>query len=197
MSAAGDRHPLLLVLSGPSGVGKDAILDELAGRGHDFHRVVTCTTRSPREGERDGVDYHFVSDADFDGLIASGGLLEHAVVYGHRSGVPKRQVLDALAAGRDVYGRTDVQGAASIRRLMPEAMVVFIAPTSLAELEERIRARKSDDEARIQRRLDTARSEMGRQPEFEHVIVNEPGKLEGTVDRLERLLSEERAKARG
>jgi len=197
MSAAGDRHPLLLVLSGPSGVGKDAILDELARRGHDFHRVVTCTTRSPREGERDGVDYHFVSDADFDGLIASGGLLEHAVVYGHRSGVPKRQVLDALAAGRDVYGRTDVQGAASIRRLMPEAMVVFIAPTSLAELEERIRARKSDDEARIQRRLDTARSEMGRQPEFEHVIVNEPGKLEGTVDRLERLLSEERAKARG
>ncbi|HLB23544.1 MAG TPA: guanylate kinase [Dehalococcoidia bacterium] len=197
MSAAGDRHPLLLVLSGPSGVGKDAILDELARRGHDFHRVVTCTTRPPREGERDGVDYHFVSDADFDGLIASGGLLEHAVVYGHRSGVPKRQVLDALAAGRDVYGRTDVQGAASIRRLMPEAMVVFIAPTSLAELEERIRARKSDDEARIQRRLDTARSEMGRQPEFEHVIVNEPGKLEGTVDRLERLLSEERAKARG
>ena len=197
MSAAGDRHPLLLVLSGPSGVGKDAILDELARRGHDFHRVVTCTTRPPREGERDGIDYHFVSDADFDGLIASGGLLEHAVVYGHRSGVPKRQVLDALAAGRDVYGRTDVQGAASIRRLMPEAMVVFIAPTSLAELEERIRARKSDDEARIQRRLDTARSEMGRQPEFEHVIVNEPGKLEGTVDRLERLLSEERAKARG
>ena len=197
MSAAGDRHPLLVVLSGPSGVGKDAILDELARRGHDFHRVVTCTTRPPREGERAGVDYHFVSDADFDGLIASGGLLEHAVVYGHRSGVPKRQVLDALAAGRDVYGRTDVQGAASIRRLMPEAMVVFIAPTSLAELEERIRARKSDDEARIQRRLDTARSEMGRQPEFEHVIVNEPGKLEGTVDRLERLLSEERAKARG
>jgi guanylate kinase len=176
--------PLLVVLSGPSGAGKDAVLDELARRGHEFHRVVTCTTRPPRDNERDGVDYFFVSDAEFDQLIETGGLLEHAVVYGHRSGVPKQQVLDALARGTDVYARTDVQGAASIKRLMPDAVLVFIAPSSLGELEMRIRARKSDDEANIARRLATARDEMARQHEFDHIIVNAPGRLADTVDRL-------------
>jgi len=186
------HRPLLVVLSGPSGVGKDSILDELKSRGHSFHRVVTCTTRPPREGERDGVDYFFVTDADFDNLIATGGLLEHAVVYGHRSGVPKQQVLDALADGLDVYVRTDVEGAATIKRLIPDAVLVFIAPSSLGELEERVRARGSDDEARIQRRLDTAKSEMTRQGEFEQVIVNQPGKLAHTVDRLEAVLARAR-----
>jgi guanylate kinase len=189
----GDRVPLLVVLSGPSGVGKDSILDELRRRGHDFHRVITCTTRPPREGERDGVDYYFVSEAAFDRLIATGGLLEHAVVYGHRSGVPKQQVLDALDRGLDVYVRTDVQGAATIKRLMPGAVLVFIAPTSLQELEERIRARGSDDEARIRRRLDTAKAEMARQGEFEHVVVNQPGRLDAAVDRVEAILAAERA----
>ena len=96
------RNPLLVVLSGPSGVGKDAVLDELARRGHRFHRVITCTTRPPRDGERAGVDYYFVSDAELDNLIASGGLLEHAVVYGHRSGVPRKQVAEKLRESLDV-----------------------------------------------------------------------------------------------
>lgn len=190
------QAPLFVVLSGPSGAGKDAVLDELARRGHRFHRVVTCTTRPPRDSERDGIDYFFVTDAEFDRLIATGGLLEHAVVYGHRSGVPKQQVLDRLAEGLDVYVRTDVQGAASIKQLMPEAVLVFIAPASLGELEERIRARKSDDEVRIQRRLHTAREEMARKGEFEHVIVNEPGRLDATADRLLEVLSAERSKRR-
>ncbi len=186
-------RPLLVVLSGPSGAGKDAVLDELARRGQAFHRVVTCTTRPPRANERHGIDYYFVTDAEFDALIKSGGLLEHAVVYGHRSGVPKQQVLDELAAGVDVYVRTDVQGAASIKALMPEAVRVFIAPSSVDEIEERIRARGSDDEQRIQRRLATARSEMARRGEFEYVIVNEAGKLDATVDRLIEMLDAERA----
>ena len=188
-----ERHPLLVVLSGPSGVGKDAILDELAKRGYDFHRVITCTTRPPREGEQHSVHYFFVTDADFDALIEDGGLLEHAVVYGHRSGVPKQQVLDAMAAGRDVVVRTDVQGAASIKALMPDAVLVFVAPMSLSEIEERIRARGSDDEDRIQRRLQTAASEMRRQADFEHVIVNAPGELSASVDRLEAILRAARA----
>jgi guanylate kinase len=198
-SPRGERAPtpLLVVLSGPSGAGKDAVLDELARRGHAFHRVVTCTTRPPRDNERDGVDYHFVSDAEFDALIAGNGLLEHAVVYGHRSGVPRQQVVDKLAAGVDVYVRTDVQGAASIKRLAPEAVLVFISPSSLDELEERIRARGSDDEERVQRRLKTAHEEMARQVEFEYVIVNEPGRLEATADRLVEILDVERLRRVG
>jgi guanylate kinase len=186
-------RPLLVVLSGPSGAGKDAVLDELAHRGQAFHRLVTCTTRSPRTAERHGIDYHFVTDMEFDALIESGGLLEHAVVYGHRSGVPKQQVLDELAAGIDVYVRTDVQGAASIKQLMPETVRVFIAPSSIEEIEERIRARGSDDEERIQRRLATARAEMARRSEFEYVIVNEAGKLDAPVDQLTEILAAERS----
>ena len=188
--------PLLVVLSGPSGAGKDAVLDELARRGQRFHRVITCTTRPPRQHERDGVDYLFVSDAQFDRLIADDGLLENAVVYGHRSGVPRQQVVEALRAGQDVFVRTDVQGAASIKRLAPGAVLVFIAPVSLAELEERIRARGADDEERVQRRLKTAHEEMARRGEFEYVIVNEPGRLETTVERLLEVLDAERLKPR-
>ena len=193
---AEQRTPLFVVLSGPSGAGKDAVLDEMARRGHAFHRVITCTTRPPRENEHDGVDYFFATDAEFDALIASNGLLEHAGVYGHRSGVPRQQVVDMLRQGLDVYVRTDVQGAASIRRLAPGAVLVFIAPSSVDELEERIRARGADDEERIQRRLKTAHEEMARRGEFEYVIVNEPGYLEATVDRLLEVLDVERLKPR-
>lgn len=196
MTTSTPPSPLLVVLSGPSGAGKDAVLDEMARRGHAFHRVVTCTTRPPRDNERDGVDYFFVTDAQFDELIATNGLLEHAVVYGHRSGVPRQQVVEQLRGGLDVYVRTDVQGAATIKRLAPGAVLVFIAPSSLDELEQRIRARGSDDEERIQRRLRTAHDEMARRGEFEYVIVNEPGRLEATVDRLLEVLDVERMKPR-
>ena len=190
------KPPLLVVLSGPSGAGKDAVLDEMARRGHHFHRVITCTTRPPRDGERDGVDYFFVSDAEFDRLIETGGLLEHAVVYGHRSGVPRQQVVDKLREDLDVYVRTDVQGAASIRQLAPGAVLVFIAPSSLNDIEQRIRARGADDEATVQRRLATARDEMARRREFDYVIENEPGRLEATVDRLVEIVDAERFRPR-
>jgi guanylate kinase len=192
MTGNATADPLLVVLSGPSGAGKDAVLDEMARRGHRFHRVVTCTTRPPRENEREGIDYFFVTDAAFDKLIAENGLLEHAVVYGHRSGVPRQQVVDQLRDGLDVYVRTDVQGAATIKRLAPGAVLIFIAPSSLDELEERIRARGSDDEERIQRRLQTAAIEMARRDDFDYVIVNEPGRLDGTVDKLLGVLAAER-----
>jgi guanylate kinase len=185
-------RPLLVVLSGPSGAGKDAVLDELERRGRKFHRVITATTRPPRPNERDGVDYHFLTHDQFDALVAKDGLLEHATVYGESYGVPKQQVLDKLAEGLDVYVRTDVQGAASIKKVMPEAVRIFIAPSSLEELEQRIRARNSDDEARIQRRLNTARSEMARSNEFDHTVINETNQLEATVDRLIQILETER-----
>lgn len=187
------QAPLLVVLTGPSGAGKDAVLDELARRGYRFHRVITATTRAPRETERDGVDYFFLTDAAFDELIEGDGLLEWAQIYGHRSGVPRQQVADKLDEGLDVYARTDVQGADSIKRLMPDAVRVFIEPSSFADLEERIRARGSDDEARIARRLEAARGEMERRDEFEHVITNHPGQLGATVDQLVQILESERA----
>ena len=190
------KLPLLVVLSGPSGAGKDAVLDEMARRGHHFHRVITCTTRPPRDGESEGVDYHFVGDAEFDRLIEAGGLLEHAVVYGHRSGVPRRQVVEKLREGLDVYVRTDVQGAASIKQLAPGAVLVFVAPSSLGDIEQRIRARGADDEAKVQRRLATARDEMARRREFDYVIENEPGRLDATVDRLVEILDAERLRPR-
>ena len=186
-------EPLFVVLSGPSGVGKDSILDELEHRGKTFHRVVTATTRSPRPGERDGVDYHFLSDDAFDALIEKDGLLEYAEVYGQRYGVPRQQVLDALAAGEDVFVRTDVQGAASIRRMMPEAVLIFIAPASFEDLEQRLRARDADSPDKIQRRLETARLEMERQREFAHIIVNAPGQLAQAVAALETILRDVRA----
>ena len=185
--------PLFVVLSGPSGVGKDSILDELQRRGQTFHRVVTATTRSPRPGEREGVDYHFLSDDAFDALIEKDGLLEYAEVYGQRYGVPRQQVLDALAAGEDVFVRTDVQGAASIRRMMPEAVLIFIAPASFEDLEQRLRARDADSPDKIQRRLETARLEMERQREFAHIIVNAPGQLAQAVAALETILRDVRA----
>lgn len=191
-SPEASHTPLLVVLTGPSGVGKDAVLDELARRGHRFYRVITATTRPPRENERDGIDYFFLSDAAFDQLIETGGLLEWAHIYGHRSGVPKQQVLDRLAEGLDVYVRTDVQGADSIKRLMPRAVRIFIAPSSIEELEDRIRARAADDEDRVARRLAAARDEMARQHEFEHIIINHPGRLPETVDRLEEILNTQR-----
>lgn len=190
--AASRSRPLLVVLSGPSGAGKDAILDRLAERGYRFHRVVTCTTRPPRQGERDGVDYFFVSDEEFDRMVRDGEFLEYATVYGHRSGVPRQQVIDKLAEGLDVYVRTDVQGAATIKKLMPEAVLIFVAPSSLDELEARIRGRGSDDEERVQRRLATARDEMARQSEYDYVIVNRPGELDAAVDRLIEILDAER-----
>jgi len=203
-AAAGDATParagtpppqgLLVVLSGPSGVGKDAILDELERRGRRFHRVITCTTRPPREGERNGVDYHFVSEAAFDDLLKTDGLLEHAVVYGHRYGVPREQVREQLANGVDVYVRTDVQGAATIRQLMPAAVLVFVAPASFADLEERIRSRGADGDAEIARRIEAARAEMARQPEFEYGIVNAQGRLDAAVDQLERIVASGRAR---
>jgi guanylate kinase len=184
--------PLLLVLSGPSGVGKDSILARLAEKGLPFGRVPTVTTRPRRPGERDGVDYRFLKDEEYDRLLASGGLLEHAEVYGLRYGVPKAPIREALACGQDVVVRVDVQGAATLRRLLPEAVLVFLAPASLEELEERLRRRHTEDEAVLRRRLETARREMEQQVLFHYVVVNADGHLEEAVERLAAIIEAEK-----
>lgn len=186
--------PLLVVLSGPSGAGKDAVLGQIKARGFPFHIALTATTRPRRGDERDGVDYRFLSEAEFDRLLREDGFLEHAQVYGYRYGVPRAPVAAALAAGRDVLMRTDVQGAATIRRLVPETVLVFVSTPSLAELEARLRARGLDNEESLQRRLATAQAEMDRIPEFDYLVVNESGHLDVTVDRVLAIVTAEKCR---
>jgi guanylate kinase len=184
--------PLLIVVSGPSGVGKDSVLARLAEKGLAFRRVLTVTTRPRRPDERDGVDYCFLTDEEYDRLLASGGLLEHAEVYGLRYGVPKAPVQEALASGEDVVVRVDVQGAATLKRLLPEAVLVFLAPASLEELEQRLRRRRTEGAAVLRRRLATARQEMDQQGLFDHVVVNADSRLEEATDRLVAIIEDER-----
>lgn len=186
--------PLLVVLSGPSGAGKDALLACLKERGFPFHFVITATTRPARGDERDGVDYHFLTDEAFDRLLAEQGLLEHAQVYGHRSGVPRAPVVEALARGQDVVMRTDVQGAASIRRLCPQAVLVFISVPSLDELETRLRRRGLDSEESLRRRLQTAEAELARVPEYDYLVLNQRDRLEDAVDAVLAIMTAEKCR---
>jgi guanylate kinase len=147
-----------------------------------------------REGEVEGRDYYFVSDAEFDRLIADDGLLEHATVYGHRSGVPKAPIAEALARGEDVLMRVDVQGAATIKRLVPQAVLIFLTPPSFEELEQRLRERAQDDEAALQRRLEKAASEFEQLPTFDYLVLNERDRLDAAADRVLAIMAAERCR---
>lgn len=173
--------PLLLVITGPSGVGKDTIVARLKTLRPDCFVVVTATTRPRRDAEVHGVDYLFIDRAEYDRMLAAGEFLEHAEVYGHGYGIPRAPVRAALAEGRDVLLRIDPQGAATVGRLVPGAVRIFVAPPNLAELEARLRARKTESADALARRLATARSEMERATEFEYFVVNANGQLDRTV----------------
>jgi guanylate kinase len=187
-------HPLLVVISGPSGVGKDALLDVLRSRGRPYHFAITATTRPRRGAEKDSRDYYFVSPDRFEEMAATGELLEHAIVYGHRYGVPKGPIRQALADGRDVLMRTDVQGVATIKGAIPQAVTIFLAPASLADLEERLRRRATDSPETVRLRLDTARREMDAAGHFDHIVVNAEGRLQEAADQVERIIAAERAR---
>jgi len=187
--------PLLVVISGPSGVGKDALLAKLKERGIPAHFTVTATTRPKREVRPDDYRYlSFLSEAEFDTLLANGGLLEHAQVYGYHYGVPKAQVVAALAEGRDVIVRVDVQGAATIKGIAPAAVAIFLAPPSMEELEARLRSRGLDDPAVIRKRLDAAERELAEQTRFDYVVVNERDRLDDAADKVIGIMSSERVR---
>jgi len=175
-------NPLLVVLSGPSGVGKDTVLAGLKQHNHQFHFVVTANTRLKRPDEVDGADYIFVTKEHFAEMINNEELLEHAVVYGDYKGIPKRQVRDALASGKDVLLRLDVQGAATVRRLVPEAILIFLTAPTEQELIERLKARKTDPPDQLQLRIATSRQEMKRRNEFDYVVINREGRLDDAVN---------------
>ncbi len=183
--------PLLIVISGPSGVGKDSIVQRMIERGFPFHFVVTATTRDRRENEVHGRDYWFVSKDEFARMIEKNELIEYAIVYGDYKGIPKAQVREALASGKDVVMRLDVQGAESVRKLAPEALLIFITCESEDELERRLRERKTETADSLSLRIATARKELQRLEAFDYVIVNHDFHLDETVDKVRAIISAE------
>ena len=187
-----DRSPpLLILLSGPSGVGKDAVLSRMKELGRPFYYTVTATTRRQRPGERDGVDYIFVTEEAFHLMVDDDELLEWAEVYGNLYGVPKGQVVDALERGQDVIIKADVQGAAFIRKLAPEAVSIFLAPGDREELVRRLAERMTESPDALRLRIKTAEAEMREASVFDHVVVNRDGRLDETVQEIESLVADE------
>ena len=184
--------PLLVVITGPSGVGKDSLLARMKVLGRPYHFAVTATTREPRPEEVEGIDYYFISDQQFDEMLARGEFLEHATVYDQRKGVPRTPVREALAAGRDVIMRTDVQGARYIKSVCPGAVTVFVQPPSWEEMEWRLRSRGTDDDEQLALRLRVARDELAAADEFDYTVVNDD--LNACVDEIEGILAAERAR---
>jgi len=185
------NEPLLIVISGPSGVGKDSVIQEMKMRELPFYFVITATTRPPRPEERHGVDYFFVSKDEFAEMIEQNELIEFAYVYNDYKGIPKSQVREALDSGKDVIMRIDVQGAATIRELCPEAVLIFLTTRDEDELAVRLRSRKSEDQEGLKLRIATARQELKRIDEFDYVVVNPDDRLEDAVDTIMAIITAE------
>src|SRR5688500_6566959 len=189
-----EPRPVLVVISGPSGVGKDATIQAMQKRNTPFYFVVTATTRPRRPTETDGVDYHFVSMGEFAEMITNGELLEYAIVYGDYKGIPKKHVRSALASGQDVIMRIDVQGAATIRKLIPTAVTIFLTAESEEELVRRLHERQTEEDDKLKMRVATARQELKRIVEFDYVVVNRDSELDDTVSRVLSIIAAEKSR---
>ena len=188
------RQGLLFVLSAPSGTGKDTVINALKQQGMDFYVVASVTTRAPRPGESEGNPYHFISEEEFKRLVDEGELLEYANVHGHWYGQPRQVIRDNLRAGRDVLLKIDVQGAATIRRKVPQAIFIFLVPSSLEELAQRLATRQTETEEERLRRLADARKELMQQYWYDYVVVNRQGHLQEAVDQLRAIILAEHAR---
>jgi guanylate kinase len=186
---------LLVIISGPSGVGKDTIIDALRRepRAPDYHYVVTCTTRSRRPGEVDGRDYHFLDRRRFLALRQAGGLLEANEVHGNWYGTPRAEVQRALAEGHDVILKIDVQGAQEVKERVADALLVFVVPPSLEALFQRLRSRATESADELEIRQRNAAIELARQDDYDHVVVNETGQVERTAERIHAIIADEHA----
>jgi guanylate kinase len=189
------RRGKLIVIAGPSGVGKGSIVrrlldrDRAEGDGRLAYSI-SVKTRAPRANERDGREYHFISEVTFDAMLRDDELLEWAPFVDHRSGTPRKFVEDSLAAGSDVILEIDVKGAEQVRAEVPDATLIFLAPPSMEELERRLRGRGTEDDERIARRLDTAAWEMTQRDWFDHVVVNDD--LERAADEVAAIIEASR-----
>ena len=184
-------EPLLIVLSGPSGVGKDSVLIRMKERGMPFHFVVTATTRPMRPNEVDGLDYFFVSSDEFARMIEANELLEYAIVYNDYKGIPKKQVRDALTSGKDVIMRIDVQGAATIRKLVPNVILIFLTTESEEDMVQRLQGRQTETPEGLKLRIATARQELKRAHEFDYVVINKQSCLDETSDDIFAIITAE------
>lgn len=188
---------MLVIISGPSGVGKDTIIDALrrreaeSGRERDRHYVVTCTTRPPRNGEIDGIHYHFMSREAFLSLHAARGFLEANEVHGNWYGSPRAEVRDALVAGKDVILKIDVQGAQVVKSQVTEAFLIFVVPPSMEELFARLRARATETAEELELRQRDAAIELARQGDYDEVVTNETGQVEETAAEIERIIDQQ------
>eukprot|EP00898_Chlorokybus_atmophyticus_P003737 jgi/Chlat1/4364/Chrsp29S04509 len=187
--------PLLVVISGPSGVGKDAVIRRLQEARPELYFVVTATSRRKRHGEVHGRDYYFVTKDEFDQMIDKGELLEHAVVYGEYKGIPKRQVREAMVRGTDVVLRVDVQGASTVRSMVGDtAVFIFLVAESEAALVHRLVARKTETPDKLTLRVKTAQAETARLHEFDYVVVNSEGRIEETVSKVAAIIDAEKCR---
>ena len=194
-TVAGAAGALLVIVSGPSGVGKDTVIQSLCRVPTDPERyfVVTCTTRPRRQYEVDGKHYHFLDDAEFERRRLSGGFLEANLVHGHWYGTPRDQVRAALLSGRDAILKIDVQGAAVVKQKVPEALLVFLVPPSLEDLFERLQARATETADQLDVRQRNAALELARQEDYDYVVLNETGQVERTAARVDEIIRVEKA----
>jgi guanylate kinase len=191
-----EKKPLLIVLSGPSGVGKDAVLSHLKNSSPTFRFVCTNTTRPCRHNEKDNIDYHFVSQAEFQHLLDNNELLESAKVYENWYGVPKEPIRQALKQGYDVMVKVDVQGAATIKKLAPQAVFIFLAPPSVDELATRLNQRYTESKATLTVRLQAAENEMKQVSQFDYVVVNHSNQIESAVHEIQAIITAEKCRVR-
>ena len=186
--------PLLAIISGPSGVGKDTVINELRKLERPWYFPITSTTRPLRSGEENGREYHFLTRDDFVRKVARAEFLEHAEVYGNFYGVPRSEVRDGLKSGKDVILKIDVQGASTIKNIIPGAILIFIVAESRSELISRLSHRQTESSEELQRRISTAEEELSRISEFDYRVINKAGDVQNAVNTIDSILSAEKAK---
>ena len=188
------KKPLLIVLSSPSGAGKDAVLTRMKELDYPLEYLTTATTRPPRAKERDTIDYHFVSRGRFQEMISRNELLEWANVYGNLYGVPKQPVEQALNRGKDIVVKVDVQGAASIKKIMPQAILVFLLPPSREELVARLKQRRTESAFDVALRLKTAEEEIKQLSLFDYVVASKRGEIDLAVSEIKAIITAEKCR---